>query len=63
MLEVEVSGAFHGIRLLVILLAVTLFGMSYRRVSKEDALLKKQFEKEWERWAEKTRSRLIPGIF
>lgn len=56
-------GAFHGIRLLVILLAVTLFGMSYRRVSKEDALLKKQFEKEWERWAEKTRSRLIPGIF
>jgi len=57
------SEPFHVIRLLVTLLAVICLGASYRRCLKEDALLKREFGKEWEKWAAKTRFRLIPGIF
>lgn len=33
------------------------------RVESEDAMLKKQFGKEWEKWAEKTRYKLIPFVY
>jgi protein-S-isoprenylcysteine O-methyltransferase Ste14 len=54
---------FHGNLLLVILVAGIMSTSSYRRSLKEDMLLKGRFEKEWKRWAEKTRFRIIPGIF
>lgn len=34
-----------------------------KRVVTEDEMLKKEFGKEWEEWARKTRYRLFPGIW
>jgi len=34
-----------------------------KRAGKEDEMLKREFGKEWEDWARKTRFRLIPGIW
>ena len=33
------------------------------RVPKEDMVLRKEFGAEWDRWAEKTKYRLLPGIY
>ena len=46
--------------------AVIVSSVSYLlviRVPTEDMVLRKQFGEEWDRWAEKTRYRLIPGIY
>lgn len=33
------------------------------RCSKEDALMRKQFEKQWDEWAGRVRYRLIPFVY
>jgi protein-S-isoprenylcysteine O-methyltransferase Ste14 len=36
---------------------------TFTRAVTEDALMKKQFGKEWEEWAQKVRYRIIPGVW
>ena len=38
------------------------FGL-YRRTSLEDAMMKKEFGKQWEDWASKVRYKLVPYVF
>jgi len=37
--------------------------MLVARIQKEDTVLRREFGQEWDRWAEKTRYRLIPGVY
>ncbi|THH27640.1 hypothetical protein EUX98_g6541 [Antrodiella citrinella] len=37
--------------------------MLVARIPKEDTVLRREFGAEWEKWAERTRFRLIPGIY
>jgi protein-S-isoprenylcysteine O-methyltransferase Ste14 len=41
---------------------VVLFGAA-RRVPEEDAMMRKQFGQEWERWAARVPYKLIPGVY
>ncbi|KAF9231817.1 hypothetical protein BU15DRAFT_55704 [Melanogaster broomeanus] len=34
-----------------------------RRMPEEDRMMKRAFGKDWERWAERVRYRLIPGVY
>ena len=36
---------------------------TFRRPNQEDAVLRKQFEKEWDEWAKKTPYKLIPYVY
>ena len=38
-------------------------GMVMTRPQKEDELLRKEFGKKWDQWAEVVRYRLIPGVY
>ncbi|KAJ1301818.1 hypothetical protein OPQ81_009046 [Rhizoctonia solani] len=40
-----------------------LFGYVASRAKAEDAMLREHFGKTWDRWAERTKYRVIPGIF
>lgn len=51
-----VAGAYLGIQV------YTALGMLLR-CSKEDALMRKQFEKQWDEWAGRVRYRLIPFVY
>ncbi|KAF9223633.1 hypothetical protein BS17DRAFT_109429 [Gyrodon lividus] len=42
---------------------VVLFASVFGRMGDEDKVLKRVFGKEWERWAERVRYRLIPGVY
>jgi len=43
----------------------TYFGglSSIKRTIVEDAMLKKEFGKEWDEWAGRVKYRMIPGVF
>jgi hypothetical protein len=41
---------------------IILFG-TWQCVSKEDAMMRKQFGQEWERWTAKVPYKLIPGVY
>ncbi|KAG1744627.1 uncharacterized protein EDB91DRAFT_195537 [Suillus paluster] len=49
-----------GLWVIQILLSVVL---SRDRSIHEDAMLRKHFEEEWDRWSKRVRYRLIPGVF
>ncbi|KAF9231526.1 hypothetical protein BU15DRAFT_29738, partial [Melanogaster broomeanus] len=48
-----------------VLVGSFLVGTSFviMRMPEEDRMLKRAFGKEWERWAERVRYRLIPGVY
>ncbi|KJA26469.1 hypothetical protein HYPSUDRAFT_132795, partial [Hypholoma sublateritium FD-334 SS-4] len=46
-----------------ILISALFVRMVLTRPQKEDALLKREFWEEWERWAEAVPYRLIPGVY
>jgi protein-S-isoprenylcysteine O-methyltransferase Ste14 len=41
---------------------IVLFG-TWRRVPEEDAMMRKQFGQEWERWAARVPYKSIPGVY
>jgi len=59
----RLPAALRVFRMFVLAQALFLYASCWRRTIAEDALMKKQFGKEWVLWAERTRYRLLPGIF
>ncbi|RPD60591.1 hypothetical protein L226DRAFT_460934 [Lentinus tigrinus ALCF2SS1-7] len=45
------------------LMAASLLVVTVRRVPREDAVMRKEFGKEWEQWAKRTPYRLIPYLY
>lgn len=48
------------------ILAIAVTAVSYmliKRIPREDLALRKEFGQEWNRWAQQTRYRLIPGVY
>lgn len=45
------------------LIFVAFFFALVKRTAVEDAMMKKEFGKEWDNWAEKVRYRMIPYVF
>ncbi|KAH9474825.1 Delta(14)-sterol reductase [Psilocybe cubensis] len=43
--------------------SVALMELAVRRSNAEDELLKKEFGKEWERWADRVRYKFVPGLY
>ncbi|KAF9230071.1 hypothetical protein BU15DRAFT_57631, partial [Melanogaster broomeanus] len=58
--------SFQVVRWAVCVWVASFFlGLSFllRRMPEEDRMLKGAFGKDWERWAERVRYRLIPGVY
>jgi len=51
-----------GVPLAIVWQGIVVANMMKRTV-KEDGVLKKEFGKEWEEWAQRTKYRILPGIF
>ncbi|PIL28934.1 hypothetical protein GSI_08981 [Ganoderma sinense ZZ0214-1] len=57
------SGWVAAIAVGWVLWVLSVVVVSVMRVEKEDQVLKKEFEKEWEEWAHKTPYRLVPYLY
>lgn len=57
------SPAYYGYCAVVMVLVATVNVSFTKRAVKEDEMLKREFGKEWEDWAVKTKYRIFPGIW
>ncbi|KAF9236659.1 hypothetical protein BU15DRAFT_89056 [Melanogaster broomeanus] len=56
-------GVARGAAWLCTLYFAAVLSTTFRRITDEDRMLKAAFGKEWERWAERVKYRLIPGVY